>query len=117
VQNILFADVRGGKQGQIKLAAKGVRTTGSSGASSDVYTTMEVIFAAGSVYTPKLLQFSGIGPKSILDAAGIQVKYALDAVGSDFQDHPFGTVIYNTTTDTVPTPNSMTNNATFQNAA
>lgn len=47
----------------------------------------EVILAAGALYTPQILQWSGIGPKSVLDASNIETKLDFPAVGSNFQDH------------------------------
>jgi choline dehydrogenase-like flavoprotein len=55
---------------------------------------------------------SGIGPKSVLKAAGVNVRVELDAVGSNFQDHPYATVVFNTTTNTFPNQNSLATNAT-----
>ncbi|RYP67109.1 hypothetical protein DL771_007434 [Monosporascus sp. 5C6A] len=48
----------------------------------------EVILAAGAVHTPQVLQLSGIGPKKILDSAGIDTVVDLPGVGQNFQDHP-----------------------------
>jgi choline dehydrogenase-like flavoprotein len=48
----------------------------------------EAILAAGGVHTPQLLELSGIGPKSILEAANIEQKVDLPGVGENFQDHP-----------------------------
>lgn len=48
----------------------------------------ETILAAGGVHTPQLLELSGIGPKAILAAAGIEQKVDLPGVGENFQDHP-----------------------------
>jgi choline dehydrogenase len=48
----------------------------------------EVIVATGTIHTPQLLQGSGIGPKALLEAAGIEVKVDLPGVGQNFQDHP-----------------------------
>jgi choline dehydrogenase-like flavoprotein len=50
--------------------------------------TKETILAAGGVHTPQLLQLSGIGPKTVLAAAGIKQKVDLPGVGENFQDHP-----------------------------
>jgi len=47
----------------------------------------EVILSAGSVGSPQLLQLSGIGPKTVLEAAGIEVKHDLPGVGENLQDH------------------------------
>lgn len=72
--------------------ATGVEITDASGKASTVYAKKEVILAAGAIQTPKLLQLSGIGRKDILSAAGIKTRVELDAVGSNFQDHPYATV-------------------------
>ena len=47
----------------------------------------EVLLAAGAVHTPKLLQLSGIGPKKVLEAAGLETIVDLPGVGQNFQDH------------------------------
>ena len=82
-----------------------------------VYAKKEVVLAAGAIQTPKLLQLSGVGPRSVLEAAGVKVRVELDAVGSNFQDHPYATVIFNTTTTTFPNPGLMNTNATFNASA
>jgi choline dehydrogenase-like flavoprotein len=98
--------------------AKGVEITDdATGKTSTVYAKKEVVLAAGAIQTPKLLQLSGIGPKRVLEAAGVKVLVELDAVGSNFQDHPYATVIFNTTTTTFPNQNSLVTNATFNASA
>ncbi len=47
----------------------------------------EVIIAASSINSPKLLQISGIGAPATLKAAGIEVVQALPGVGENLQDH------------------------------
>ena len=47
----------------------------------------EVIIAASSINSPKLLQMSGIGAPATLKAAGIEVVQALPGVGENLQDH------------------------------
>jgi len=47
----------------------------------------EVILSAGSIGSPQLLQLSGIGPKKVLDAAGVEVHHDLPGVGENLQDH------------------------------
>ena len=47
----------------------------------------EVIVAASSINSPKLLQMSGIGAPETLKAAGIEVVHALPGVGENLQDH------------------------------
>ncbi|CAL8122606.1 unnamed protein product [Orchesella dallaii] len=52
-----------------------------------VYATKEVILSAGAYGSPMLLQKSGIGPRDVLENAGItQIKDL--PVGENLQDHP-----------------------------
>jgi choline dehydrogenase-like flavoprotein len=98
--------------------ARGVEITDdATGKTSIVHAKKEVVLAAGAIQTPKLLQLSGIGPNSVLKASGVNVRVELDAVGSNFQDHPYATVVFNTTTNTFPNQNSLANNATFNATA
>ncbi len=48
----------------------------------------EVIIAAGAIHSPQLLQQSGIGPRVLLESAGIDPVVDLPGVGQNFQDHP-----------------------------
>lgn len=47
----------------------------------------EVILAGGSVGSPAVLLYSGIGPKDVLNAAGVTVVSELPGVGQHLQDH------------------------------
>jgi choline dehydrogenase len=47
----------------------------------------ETILAAGSIGSPHILQFSGIGPSAHLQAHGIPVVHHLPGVGGNLQDH------------------------------
>ncbi len=47
----------------------------------------DVIVAASSINSPKLLQLSGIGPSQVLQAAGIPVVHDLQGVGENLHDH------------------------------
>ena len=47
----------------------------------------EVILAAGAIGSPILLQRSGIGPRDVLDNAGVAVVHELPGVGENLQDH------------------------------
>lgn len=49
----------------------------------------EIIMAAGSIHTPQILQASGVGPKKLLEKAGVPVIVDSPGVGSNFQDQPF----------------------------
>ena len=46
-----------------------------------------VVIAAGAIHSPCILQRSGIGPKELLEAAGIRVAADLQGVGRNLQDH------------------------------
>jgi choline dehydrogenase-like flavoprotein len=73
----------------------------------------EVILAAGAIFTPQILQLSGIGPKSVLAAAGVKTKLDLPAVGSNFQDHPVAYLSWNVTSPSFPNSGSLLANASF----
>ena len=47
----------------------------------------EVVIAASSINSPKILQLSGIGAPDVLKAAGIPVQHALAGVGENLHDH------------------------------
>ncbi|KAF3032806.1 hypothetical protein E8E12_002334 [Didymella heteroderae] len=116
VANELVFDLNSSK----KLVARGVKVTDKkTGTSKTVYAKREVILAAGAINTPKLLQLSGIGPKSVLEAAGIPVKLAHDGVGSNFQDHPYISMAYNIRSDLMskPNPTSLATDPAFNASA
>lgn len=52
-----------------------------------VFANQEVISSAGSIGSVQLLQLSGIGPKEVLEQAGVEVKHELPGVGENLQDH------------------------------
>ncbi|MGF1703796.1 choline dehydrogenase [Photobacterium makurazakiensis] len=47
----------------------------------------EVILSGGAINSPQILMLSGIGEKSELEHAGIEVKHHLPGVGKNLQDH------------------------------
>jgi choline dehydrogenase len=47
----------------------------------------EVILAGGSINSPQLLQLSGVGDPTVLQAAGVIVTHALAGVGENLVDH------------------------------
>lgn len=49
--------------------------------------TREVILAAGAIFSPTLLQISGIGPRAVLEPLDIPVTVDLPGVGANLQDH------------------------------
>lgn len=47
----------------------------------------EVILAAGAIFTPTILQLSGIGPEDVLKSLNVAVRVDLPGVGANLQDH------------------------------
>ncbi len=47
----------------------------------------EIIIAASSINSPKILQLSGIGAPEVLKAAGLPVNHVLPGVGENLHDH------------------------------
>ncbi len=59
--------------------------------------TREVIVCAGAIESVKLLQLSGIGPRRVLEEAGVDVVVELPGVGENLQDHAEARVYWETT--------------------
>ena len=78
-----------------------------------VKASKETIISAGAVHTPQILELSGIGSRSVLEAAGIDVQVELPGVGNNFQDHPQARVLCTFTKDLWPNPSTLAQNATF----
>src|SRR6202041_3082910 len=76
-----------------KLNFKGTRCAGAKlmimtdGALKDIAADKEVILAAGSINSPKLLMLSGVGDSKALRSLGIDVVENLPGVGENLQDH------------------------------
>lgn len=60
---------------------------GRDGKVEELRCQREVLLAAGSYNTPKLLMLSGIGPADHLSAIGINTLHDLPGVGENLQDH------------------------------
>ncbi|TKX23819.1 GMC oxidoreductase-like protein 5 [Elsinoe australis] len=90
------------------LTASGVSFSNrASGAAAQAFASREVILAAGAINTPKILQLSGIGPKSVVEAAKVTSKLDLPAVGANFQDHPVVFMSWNVSNQAVPNANTL----------
>ncbi|RMZ86808.1 hypothetical protein DV736_g5964, partial [Chaetothyriales sp. CBS 134916] len=83
VTRILFNDTSAAN-----LTANAVEYTPDNGTTKlTVKVKKEVILAGGSVGSPTVLLYSGIGPKDVLTAAGVEVVSELPGVGQHLQDH------------------------------
>lgn len=70
------------------LTANAVEYTLDGGATKlTVKVKKEVVLAGGSVGSPTVLLYSGVGPKDVLSAAGVPVLSELPGVGQHLQDH------------------------------
>src|ERR1700731_5158014 len=74
----------------VKLNFKGTRCVGvkimTGGTVTDIAADKEVILAAGSINSPKLLMLSGVGEAKALRSFGIDVVENLTGVGQNLQD-------------------------------
>jgi choline dehydrogenase len=75
----------------VKLNFEGTRCVGvkvnTNGAVKDITADKEVILAAGTINSPKLLMLSGVGEAKALRSLGIDVVENLPGVGENLQDH------------------------------
>ncbi|KAF8345207.1 alcohol oxidase [Amanita rubescens] len=69
-----------------KLVASGIEYA-KDGKTYTVATRKEVIICGGTIQTPQVLELSGIGNKSILEANGVVCRHHLPGVGQNLQDH------------------------------
>ncbi|WGL52591.1 FAD-dependent oxidoreductase [Nocardioides sp. BP30] len=54
----------------------------------------ETILCCGAIDSPRLLQLSGIGPKAVLEEAGVPVVVDLPGVGENLMDHAEGLIVW-----------------------
>ncbi|KAJ5301571.1 hypothetical protein N7508_006434 [Penicillium antarcticum] len=83
------------------LTASAVEYTMDNGTTTlSVKVNKEVILASGSIGSPAVLLYSGIGPKDVLSDAGVDLVSELPGVGQHLQDHFSATVTFSTDADT-----------------
>lgn len=70
-----------------RRAAGVVFRRGRQGASATVRARREVVLAAGSLNTPKLMQLSGVGPAPVLARLQVTPVHHLPGVGRNLSDH------------------------------
>ncbi|KAF5379450.1 hypothetical protein D9615_006577 [Tricholomella constricta] len=81
--------------------ASGVEfATSASGAKKVVKVNKEVIVTGGALGSPNVLMHSGVGPKDVLDAAGVPVVVDLPGVGQHLQDHLAAPVVWESKVET-----------------
>jgi choline dehydrogenase len=82
----------------VRLLLEGTRCVGvefeHDGALQRARADREVVVAAGTIESPRLLMLSGIGPAAQLHALGIDVTADLPGVGENLHDHVLSPVIY-----------------------
>lgn len=78
-----------------KRRAKGVEIASRDSPDTRLVKAKNVIIAAGTVNTPRILQLSGIGSSNHLKSLDIDVVVDLPGVGANFQDHPSFYMAYN----------------------
>jgi choline dehydrogenase len=67
--------------------AVGVQIAVANGGTAEVRASREVILSLGSMGSPKLLQQSGIGPREVLERAGVSVLVDRENVGRRVREH------------------------------
>lgn len=81
-----------------KVVLEGTRTVGvellREGRVLTLRSRREVVLCAGALESPKLLMLSGIGPRAVLEKAGIEVRAELSGVGANLHDHPNVTLFF-----------------------
>ncbi|KUM61765.1 hypothetical protein ACN42_g5339 [Penicillium freii] len=75
-------------------------TTDSGSTKLKVKVSKEVILAGGTIGSPAVLLYSGVGPKDVLSDAGVDLVSELPGVGQHLQDHFSATVKWSTNVDT-----------------
>ncbi|KAJ5533960.1 hypothetical protein N7527_000214 [Penicillium freii] len=75
-------------------------TTDSGSTKLKVKVNKEVILAGGTIGSPAVLLYSGVGPKDVLSDAGVDLVSELPGVGQHLQDHFSATVKWSTNVDT-----------------
>ncbi len=73
---------------------RGVRYRDGRGREHVARAGRELVLTAGALASPQLLMLSGIGPADHLSQLGIPVAVDLPGVGSNLQDHPYLTSVW-----------------------
>ncbi|KAF8905657.1 GMC oxidoreductase-domain-containing protein [Mucidula mucida] len=109
VNEVLFSSTK--RAEAVTIQARG---TANGASTMTVRANQEIVLCAGWMHTPHILQRSGVGPRALLQQAGIAVVSDLPGVGANMQDHPSSFIQFTYTRDVVPNQGSLQSNATFQ---
>jgi choline dehydrogenase len=82
-----------------------------------VYARREIILAAGAIHTPQLLELSGIGSSAVLSSLNITTLIDLPGVGNNLQDHAMIHLNYQYKNNSIPTPDDLLTNSSFNAVA
>ena len=74
---------------------------GTGGNRTTILCHKEVVVSGGAIGSPQILQLSGLGPKAVLEAAGVEQISEL-AVGENLQDHILVPLVFETINDSKP---------------
>ncbi|KAI0886954.1 GMC oxidoreductase [Annulohypoxylon maeteangense] len=66
-----------------------------------------VVVSCGACGTPSVLQRSGVGPKDVLDRAGVPIVEELPGVGHGYQDHNLIAYVYQSSLDPLETSDAL----------
>ncbi|KAI0007193.1 alcohol oxidase [Xylariaceae sp. FL0662B] len=87
------------KMGLEDVIAEGVQISTRDGLSRIITARKEVILAAGTINSPRLLELSGIGDVDVLQRLGIEVMVENPHVGENLQNHVFTGVVFDARDD------------------
>jgi choline dehydrogenase len=92
----------------VRINLEGNRSTGVTvkrgGKQTVVHAAREVILAASTAESPKLLMLSGIGPANHLKEMGVAVRHDLVGVGEGLQDHVSVALVFEPVRDVPASP-------------
>ncbi|XP_018325038.1 glucose dehydrogenase [FAD, quinone]-like, partial [Agrilus planipennis] len=78
-----------------KKSVKGVEVLVNNRKSYTIRVRKEIVLSAGAINSPQILLLSGVGPKKVLNDAGIQQVHELPGVGANLQNHVAFYMVFN----------------------
>jgi choline dehydrogenase-like flavoprotein len=78
----------------VRILIEDGRAVGIRTRNGEFRAAREVLVCAGAIDSPKLLQLSGIGPREVLEAAGVPVLFDSPGIGENLMDHAEGLVVW-----------------------